>query len=145
MFHMVVLSLMLAILAAIVFQRSEVSLFVRTFFFFFTVFCVCFLCWSPLCWSFYYLFVSVYLLICSLLVRPQTLKSFNQSLSCSVMIALTWLLYFMNLNFPWLLASRHAPLHILSAPHFLGCSRFPNNCKTPAPYVPGSSPVADSE
>lgn len=45
MFHMDVLGSMLAILAATVFQSYEVSLFVRTvFFFFFTVFCVCFLC-----------------------------------------------------------------------------------------------------
>lgn len=37
--------------------------------------------------------------------RPQTLKYFNLSLSCSVMIAFIWLLFFMNLNFPRLFAS----------------------------------------
>lgn len=37
--------------------------------------------------------------------RPQTLKSFNLSLFCNVMIALIWLLFFMNLSFPWLFAS----------------------------------------
>lgn len=46
MFHIEVLGSMLTILAATVFQSSEVSLCVRTVCFF-TVFCVCFLCWSP--------------------------------------------------------------------------------------------------
>lgn len=147
MFHIDVLGSKLAILAATAFQSSEVSLFVRTGLFFYSVLCLFSLLIAllgvflrSLCLSAYF-FTTCHFSN----TRPQTLKSLNVSLSLlrTDSFNLTAVFYGPQLSltvcFPC-----HASLHILNAPHFLGSSRFPYNCKPPAPNVPGSSPVADS-